>query len=201
MNFFNFFKKSDKKEKDLIDKKTLLKDENGIDFDYNSPKSQTDLEVEEILHECNFNPKLILEYVKSFDTPIYISGFSERILEFLGEKEGFITPFLGIKAFWLNLFLKQKISFEFEESFIMKKIPDDIYKVIYEFYKWYSYRKKLPGYDNKTQALFRKIWILEEDENIDKLGYKEILNLKEAITRDMEAINFVERLAYENKKQ
>ena len=208
-NFFNFFKILNIKNR--LNKLNDIKDksqganslvEDGVEFevDYNSPKSQIDIEVENLINECDFNPKLIIEYIKSNGTPVHIFRLWGKILDKIGEHEGFITPNLGFKALWLNLMINHKVSFETEPMFVISKIPDDIYLLIYEFYKWYSYKKGLPGYDIKTQIIFKKVWLLEQDENIDKLGLKQVGNLQEAIKRDFEAISFAKRIAKEKLK-
>lgn len=204
--FFEFFKVLNLKRrvKKLNNIKEKTKDihpffEDGVDyeFDFNSPKSELELEIEKVLEDCNWNQKLILEYIKSNGTPVHIFKLAGKILDKIGEHEGFITPVLGFRALFLNLIVNHKISFETESMFVMSRVPDDIYIIIYEFYKWYSYKRGLLGYDIRTQNLFKKVWLLEDEENLEKLGLKQMMNLKEAIKRDFEAINFVKRIASE----
>ena len=54
---------------------------------------------------------------------------------------------------------------------------------------------KLTGYEADTQEKFKHIFEICETNEIDNLNYEEILNLKSAIKRDIEAIDFVKKMA------
>ena len=56
---------------------------------------------------------------------------------------------------------------------------------------------QLPGFDDEAQQKFKKIFEYEIDANVQTLTYEEIISLKEAIARDIEAIDFVTKLAKE----
>ena len=74
----------------------------------------------------------------------------------------------------------------------------NIYNMAHQFHKWYGYKTGLPGFDEAAQEKFKKIFDYEIDANVELLSYEEILSLKEAIHRDIEAIDFVIKLAKEN---
>ena len=59
-----------------------------------------------------------------------------------------------------------------------------------------AYRKKFPGYEENTMNNFKSIWNHDFGiNNVNTLTIDEILSLKEAIARDIEAINFVKEIS------
>ncbi|MBE7705761.1 MAG: hypothetical protein E7Z91_00745 [Cyanobacteria bacterium SIG30] len=143
-------------------------------------------------------PEKLLDYIEKNGTKVYKINNADKILSAIGEFEGFITPIRGLKALYLNLILEKKVSFFTDEMFVLRDLPIDIYVMAHQFYKWYGWKIKMPGYDNKTQENFKKIWEFEKEDNVKGLTYNELANLKEAIQRDIEAIDFVINLAKEN---
>ena len=53
---------------------------------------------------------------------------------------------------------------------------------------------KLSGYEYETQKQFKQVFKICESEKIKSLTYEEIINLKSAIKRDIEAIDFAKKL-------
>ena len=81
--------------------------------------------------------------------------------------------------------------------FILRKGSVDIYYMIHQFHKWYSFELGLPGFDYKDQQNFKRIFKTLKQEDITNLSIQEIISLKEAIARDIEAIDFVVNLSKE----
>ena len=120
----------------------------------------------------------------------------------IGEEEGFVPPKKGLKALYLNFFVsllcdkKFKLSFKTQELFVLRDMEINVYYMLHQFHKWYGFKKNLPGYDDKSQQLFKR--------NLDKmtedkvLTVDEIVMLKEAIARDAQATDFVIKLSKEN---
>ena len=79
--------------------------------------------------------------------------------------------------------------------FVLSSFDVNVYAFIYQFYNWYCYKMKLSGFEAKTQEQFKHVFEICETSKIKSLNYEEILNLKSAIKRDIEAINFVKKLA------
>ena len=151
--------------------------------------------VEKLIEKYINNPEKLFEYIKGAKTPIYKIKNADKILAKIHEFEGFILPQKGFKALYLNLILNKKISFKTPEMFILRNGKLNVYAFIYQFYNWYCYKMKLSGYDIDTQENFKHVFEICETTKINELNYKEILNLKSAIKRDIEAINFVKKMA------
>lgn len=160
-------------------------------------KKKLNEEVGALVKQNLKHPEKLLEYIKENGTKVYKLPFADKLLKFVGEEEGFITPISGINALVLNLFLEHKFALKTAPMFIFGNGEINLYKMVHQFHKWYGYRMQLPGFDEAAQQKFKKIWEYEIDANIQTLTYEEIISLKEAIARDIEAIDFVTKLAKE----
>lgn len=145
-------------------------------------------EVKEIVQNNSNNFINIFEFTKKKGVPFYYLKNAEKILKFINEKPGLIFQKKGVEAFYLNLITSKKISFKTPVMFIFDKNRLNDYSILYNFYKWYAYYSKLPGFEEKTLAQFKNIY--EHETNLDGLTYEEIVNLKHAIQRDKEAADF-----------
>lgn len=160
-------------------------------------KKKLDEEVKNLVKQNLKHPEKLLEYIEQNGTKIYKIPFADKLLKFVGEEEGFITPILGINALVLNLILEHKFAFKTAPIFVFGDKEINLYTMVHQFHKWYGYKMQLPGFDEAAQQKFKKIWEYEIDANVQTLTYEEIVSLKEAIARDIEAINFVTKLAKE----
>ncbi len=155
-------------------------------------------QVKEIIQPNIQTPEKLLEYVEIKGTEVYKISNADKALDRICETEGFITPIKGWRALYLNFILKRKLGFQTPEMFVLRNAPLNAYVLAHQFYKWYAYKMALPGYDDATQEKFKKIWMFAQEKNIAKLSYNDLASLKEAIERDIEAVDFVIKLAKEN---
>ena len=157
--------------------------------------------VKSILSKYENNPKKLLKFIEKNGTKVYRIVFADKILNLIGCEEGFVQKTKGLKAFYLNIvvsvFAGEKFRFSFltQPMFILRNLPVDPYYMIQQFHKWYAMKKDLPGFDAQAQENFQKFLNQNKDEKIKDLSVDEILGLKDAIQRDVEAINFVVELA------
>lgn len=150
--------------------------------------------VENLIEKYINDPNKLFDYIKGAKTPIYKIKNAKKILEKIGEFEGFILPKKGLKALYLNLILNKKISFKTSEMFVISSYNVNLYAFLYQFYNWYCYKMKLSGYEDDVQEQFKHVFEICETSKINELSYDEILNLKSAIKRDIEAIDFVKKI-------
>jgi len=155
-------------------------------------------ELKQIVKSCENNPEKLLSYMKEQGTTVIKLKHADKHLALINETEGLITNISGAKAFYINLITGQGISNRIDEIFILRDMPIDKYYMIHQFYKWYANKHKLPGFDETTQNNFRKITQSQDNSVIESFNINEILGLKEAIARDIEAIDFVVKLAKES---
>lgn len=153
---------------------------------------QTVLEnVADIMKTCENNPQKYIEYIEAQGTKVYKIRNASHILGKINEEEGLITELNGKKALYLNFILERKISFTFKPAVVMSFGEIEPYYMLREFYKWYSLKMGLPGFNFTAQQNLKKYLKNTNDPSIKKLNYKAMLELKEAIARDSEANEFV----------
>lgn len=165
-------------------------------------KSKQKLEnnVSIILKKYNNEPEKLLAFVKRSGTNVYKSSFAVKTLKLIGYEEGFISRTKGIKALYLSIIIpllcgKKSIpAFDIEPMFVVSNNLDN-FKIIQQFYKWYAMKLKMPGLDFEAQDNLQKFLSPVNDCKIGDLSIDEILNLKDAIARDVESIKFVVELA------
>ncbi len=118
-------------------------------------------------------------------------------MKIIGYEEGLISETKGIKGLFLNIVIpfiagdKIILSGKTDVMFVLRNLPIDRYIMIQQFYKWYAMKLDLPGFDAESQENFQKFLSSSNDDKIKELSVEEILGLKEAIARDVEAINFI----------
>lgn len=203
--YFKLFKKVFKRKTKSINKKLTLSGNcagrkicatNGatltINNSYDDKKCANEEKIENILKKYLKNPTELFKYIKGAGTIVVKSKLAPKVLSYLGEEEGFILPKEGAKAFILNLFFNRCLSFKTKEMFIVSSYNINEYAMIYQFYNWYCYKMKLSGFEDSTQEKFKNIFELKDDD-IKELSFEEILELKGAIKRDIEAIDFVKK--------
>ena len=81
----------------------------------------------------------------------------------------------------------------------------EIYTIARAAYKYYSFKDKMPGYDYKSQTLFKKVYNKRHKEvsPFTTCTIQDMYACKEALARDIESINFTIELSveYENAKK
>jgi len=167
-------------------------------------KEEINAEARLILKEAVNNPEVLVSFIKSKGTQVIKSKHMKAILFLLGEQEGFLPPLKGFKAFALAVLLnmvsltKLNTAFETPALFALDDKPVNIYFLSHQFHLWLSYINELPGFDENTRKNFKNIWDSNADSmEVGKLSIEEIVSLKDAITRDVEALKFVKEMTRE----
>lgn len=186
---------------DTISKKTIASSA-SLELNTRAEKAKNKLEkdVKTILKKYSNDPEKLLEFVQNNGTKVYKIPFAKKILALIGYEEGFIGVAKGFKAFYINFIIsiftnkKTTESSKTEPMFILSHSMPDKYYTIQQFHKWYAMKLNLPGFDAQSQINFQK-FLNTSNGNIKELSIDEILGLKEAIARDVEAINFIVDMA------
>ncbi len=154
-------------------------------------------QISELFKKFDYDCIKILKFAASKGTMIYKLKDASKKLRKLGLEEGLIFELEGFQALKLNLAINAGFSFSTKPMFVFEDAPLAPFTVMHQFYKWYSYYKKLPGFDKVSQKLFRmSIW---GNINMSKLSLDELTGLKEAIHRDQEATDFTLALIKEQE--
>ena len=154
-----------------------------------------------ILKTYDYNPARILDYIKSQGTEVKYLKDAKKLLNPIGENEGFIYPASGSKALYLSLAVNKKISLKTDEMFVLSKGEINKYYFIYHLYNWFAFKNNIIGMDSESQELLKKY--LFSDADTKELQLAEIFKLKDAIKQDKASIEFVVKLCrnYDGAKQ
>lgn len=151
--------------------------------------------IEKIINSFLNEPKKFFDYISGAGTQVHIKKNADKFLSKIGEFEGFILPKTGASALYLNFFLNKKISSKTKEMFVISSYNVNPYAIAYQFYNWYCYKMGLDGYQVEAQEKLKHVFEICESTKINSLSYSEVLELKSAVKRDIEAIEFVQKLA------
>ena len=146
----------------------------------------------------------LLEFIENRGTQVIIHKNAEKILHFFGEIEGFIPPMNGFRAKLIMYGLKiigawkQPIPEETPPLFIFGEEGPTIGYMVHQIHHWLSFNQGLPGYTEETMNNFKKIFDPSFGvQDVQRMTKEEILSLREAIARDQEALDFVQKMAQE----
>lgn len=145
-------------------------------------------EIEILLQKAEGDSNVLLDYIKHNGTKIYIKSIASKILPLIKEEYGFITEQKGHKAILLSLVTGQGIKFETQPMFLFAYNDINFYYLLLHFYKWYSYKAGLAGFDYETQEDFKQYLL---GKPMTKLPMQKIIQLEQALARDKEATDFV----------
>lgn len=206
---FNFFQKliektlskKSKKTTNTMSKKTFSE---AASFELTGEVEKTKAKLENgmqiILKKFGDNPEALLTFVEKSGTAVYRLASADKFLRLIGIEQGFVIPTSGLRSFYINTIVAAfagksvKLSTETEPKFILNSKPPEKYFMIQQFYKWYAKKLNLPGFEPETQDTLQK-FLNSSDEDIKNLSVEEILELKEAIARDVESIDFIVNMA------
>lgn len=147
--------------------------------------------VSTIVKKVNCDPEELLNYVKAANTPVYKINNADKLLNVIHEEEGLIYEQEGLTALYLSLITGQGIKFKTPPMFILREGEIDKYYMLHHFYRWFSIKSNLPGFEYNIQKKFKQFLIDDSDETLKKFTMEDIIGLKEAIARDQEATDFV----------
>ena len=178
---------------------------NGCTLDLNTmadiEKQKLEDEINLILKKYHYEPNDILNYIRSQGTKIYFVDNASKLLNPIGENEGFIYPSSGSLALYLSLGVEKKPRLKTDEMFVLSKGEINKYYFIYHFYNWFAFKHGIAGMDANSQKLLKKY--LYSDVETKELQLSEIYQLKDAIKQDKASIEFVIKLCrnYDGAKQ
>jgi len=152
-------------------------------------------------------PEKFLDYLKKDGATIFRTKYAKAILSKIDESEGFIVGQEGVYALKLNFLLFSfglqpfKISFKTTPMFIIDDAPFNIYTFAEYYYKYLALKHKMSGLDFKSQKKFSRInkYAPDDDKVFERMALNELLALKEATARNIEAVSFAAEFTKEYK--
>ena len=173
--------------------RNISSDASGMKFEAEEQAKVKEIK-ENILSICRqtgYEAEKLLAYVQAANTPIYYLKNAEKYLNKMGLEHGFISEQRGFIALYLSLLTTHKFSFKTAPMFIFGEQVPDKYTTLHSFYRWYSYRAGLKGFEYDIQKKFKQYLSDNSKVAIQKLNLDDIEDLKQAIKRDQEATDFV----------
>ena len=164
-------------------------------------KEKLEEEINLLLKKYNYEPLELLKYVEKQGTKVFFIENASKVLNPIGENEGFIYPAKMGLAMYLSLATAKKPAFKTDEMFILQKGIINKYYFLYHFYNWFAFKHGIAGLDSDSQKLLKKY--LFEDVDTKNLQLADIYKLKDAIKQDKASIEFVIKLCrnYDGAKQ
>lgn len=152
-------------------------------------------------------PEDLAANIESQGTPVYVLRwgiFGAMVLMFLGFEPGFIMP-TGDKRYARLIrfltYMADKPGCTFQHgAFVLTPKLFTVGYLAHQLHHWLGYRSGLPGYEAQDQALYRRFW--EQNHGVvgpevEHMSVDDIIRLKNAINRDMEALQFMQQLVQE----
>lgn len=146
----------------------------------------------------------LLEFIENRGTTVIAKKNADKVIRFFGEIEGFIPPMKGIKGRLMMLGFKfigawdESIPDESPPLFVFGTEEPPMGYLVHQLHHWLSYNNGLPGYTETTMNNFKKIFDPSFGmHDVQRMTKEEIVELREAIARDQEALKFVEKMAQE----
>ena len=166
----------------------------AADLTINSATVKTIEEVKEnvgaIVKQTDCDPDKLLSYVEASKTKVYRIDNADKILNLIKEEEGLICEKRGLEALYLGFVTGQGVKFKTEPMFILRNGLIDKYYMLHHFYRWYSLKSDLPGFEYESQKRL-KSFLFENNDDVKGLSMESIISLQEAVARDQEATEFV----------
>ena len=173
-------------------------------------KRQINEDLKKLIAKYINNPERLIQYMQLKGMKVYKIKNADKILSKIEEDEGFLTPLKGYKAFIINALIgilyenKLKIGLSTKEMFIFNVGNTEIYTIARALHKYYGYKNNLPGFDFKSQEIFKKVYSKAHNNSSSPFyncsTLKDMYACKEALARDLESINFTIELSVEHER-
>lgn len=173
--------------------KTIISDGANVTINSKSKElaSQVEQNIRLIAKQTNCDGEKLLGYIRAEGTKIYTVINAENLLKNIGEEEGLICEKTGFDALYLSFITMSGLKLKTEPMMVFGKKNPERYLVLYNFYKWFSMKSGLGGFDGKIVKKYNKFIKNINQVKVSKLPIEDILGLQEVIARDREATDFV----------
>lgn len=168
----------------------------GKNVEFEKLKSQVEDYAKKIVKANIGDVEKTLELLKKENVRVLRFKSATDILAKIREKQGFIPPLKGFEAYYLNfcigLICDKKLVFksETEPMFVFNTNKMDIYFLASHIYRYVAFKLKMSGFENSVRKNYKKIYYSPKASEIEKLTAGDIFAIKDAISRDVESIDF-----------
>ena len=149
-----------------------------------------------IIKNTNCECEKLLNYIQAAGTDVHYLANAKKLLTPIKEEPGLISEQKGFEAVYLSFLTERRFKFYTKPMFIVDKNYNDKYTILHSFYKWYSMKSGMPGFEYEVQKKLKQ-YIRSNGIDVKGLNLDEVGVLQQAIQRDQEATDFV--LEYANE--
>ncbi len=153
-------------------------------------------DVDVLVKSSSLDTEKLINYVKALGTPVYKYKNAKKWLYPIAQEQGIVFEQIGLFALYLGLITGNGIRFKTPPMFIISEDIDK-YEFIHSFYKWFSMKSGLEGFDYESQQKLKFYMADNSDATTKKLSLDEIKSIESAIKRDQEATAYVMELMKE----
>lgn len=162
------------------------------------------------------DPQKLAGFIERYGTPVYVLKFgwlAMLVLRALGFEPGFIPPCDSRQGVWLKRLLtfceadrpqpigSNVTTHPFPNGvFVLTRPLFSVGFMTHQLHHWLACRSGMAGYSEQARKLYKQFW----EENRGRIGKEvyqmnaeDILALKAAINRDMEALRFLKSMTDE----
>lgn len=158
-------------------------------------------------------PHRLAEFIQSHGTPVYVlpgGPIPHIVLKALGLEPGFLLPdqspqFRGLQKLlerYTPLGCSEKSASQaFQHGVFV--IPQGLFTMgflSHQLHHWLAFRSGMDGYCPRARRLYKRFWKEQQGKigrEVYKMDVEDILALKAAIARDLEALQFLKNIADE----
>lgn len=153
------------------------------------------------------SPDSLASFIERHQTPVYmLKGrlICGLVLAVLGFEPGFIPPTEGRRYRILERLLRmynRKAHCEFTHGvFVLTQPLFTVGFISHQLHHWLAFRSGMAGYNDRSQQLYHKFWNEQNGiigQEVYHMKVEDMVALKAAINRDLEALLFLKEVANE----
>ena len=171
--------------------KSIYKDSADLSVEVSNQQKQEFREnIFAVLKNTNCECEKLLNYIKAAGTPVHYLANAQKSLALIKEEPGLIYEQKGFEAVYLSFITERRLKFYTEPMFVIDKNFNDKYTMLHNFYRWFSLKSGLPGFEFEIQKKLKQ-YLRTNKLDVKGLNLEEVENLQQAIKRDQEASEFL----------
>ncbi len=162
----------------------------------NEQKKELKENILSIIKSTNCECEKLLNYIQAAGTDVHYLTNAKKLLAPIKEEPGLVSEQKGFEAVYLSFLTERRLKFYTKPMFVVDKNYNDKYAILHSFYKWYSMKSGMPGFEYEVQKKLKQ-YIRSNGIDVKGLNLDEVGLLKQAVQRDQEATDFVMEYANE----
>ncbi len=156
----------------------------------NEQKAEFKNNILAIIKSTNCECEKLLSYIQAAGTDVHYLANAQKALAPIKEEPGLISEQKGFEAVYLSFITERRFRLYTKPMFVIDKNFVDKYSILQNFYKWYSLKSGLPGFEYGIQKKLKQ-YLRSSGQQVRGLNLDEVEELQQALLREQEATDFV----------